>query len=168
MNSVAYITAEMLHYFDPIIAKQLRDCAKNVFEKRETFFVTEMFSCELKFFIEICKKRFAKKIGSRFRELDLFTKQRYRRQNPIKWGKINVLSAISTSPFAVRKDGKKREMAYYDFGIKGEHSFIRNVFFFYQGFLSRTFTIHRPAGEGGGYFFKSSLPLPSASQTLRH
>ena len=158
----------MLHYFDPIIAKQLRDCAKNVFEKREKFFVTEMFSCELKFFIEICKKRFAKKIGSRFRELDLFTKQRYRRQNPIKWGKINVLSAISTSPFAVRKNGKKREMAYYDFGIKGEHSFIRNVFFFYLGFLSRTFTIHRPAGEGGGYFFKSSLPLPSASQTLRH
>ena len=26
-------------------------------------------------------------------------------------------------------------------------------FFFYLGFLSRTFTIHRTAGEGGGYFF---------------
>ena len=40
-------------------------------------------------------------------------------------------------------------------------------FFFYLGFLSRTFTIHRTAGEGGGYFFKSSLPLPPASQTIR-
>ena len=41
-------------------------------------------------------------------------------------------------------------------------------FFFYLGFLSRTFTIHRTAGEGGGYFFNSSLPLRPASQTLRH
>ena len=40
--------------------------------------------------------------------------------------------------------------------------------FFYPGFLSWTFTIHRTAGEGGGYFFKSSLPLPRASQTLTH
>ena len=41
-------------------------------------------------------------------------------------------------------------------------------FFFYLGFLSRTFTIHGTAGKGGGYLFNSSLPLPLASQTLRH
>ena len=40
--------------------------------------------------------------------------------------------------------------------------------FFYLGFLSRTFTIHGTAGEGGGYLFNSSLPLPPASRTLRH
>ena len=39
-------------------------------------------------------------------------------------------------------------------------------FFFHLGFLSRTFTNHRTAREGGGYFFNSSLPLPPASQTL--
>ena len=41
-------------------------------------------------------------------------------------------------------------------------------FFFYLGFLSRIFTIHGTAGEGGGYLFNSSLPLPPASQALRH
>ena len=41
-------------------------------------------------------------------------------------------------------------------------------FLFYLGFLSRTFTNHRTAGEGGGHFFNSSLPLPPALQTLRH
>ena len=41
------------------------------------------------------------------------------------------------------------------------------VFFFYLDFLSRTFTIHRTAGEGASNLFKSSLPLPPASQTLR-
>ena len=43
----------------------------------------------------------------------------------------------------------------------------RFVFFVcLSGFLSRTFTIHRTAVEGGDYFFNSSLPLPPASQTL--
>ena len=40
------------------------------------------------------------------------------------------------------------------------------IFFFYLGYLSRTFTNHRT--EGGGYLFNSSLPLPPASQTIRH
>ena len=40
-------------------------------------------------------------------------------------------------------------------------------FFFYLGFLSWTFTIHRAAGEGGGYLFNSSLTVSPASQTLR-
>ena len=39
---------------------------------------------------------------------------------------------------------------------------------FYLDFLSRTFTNHRTAGEGGRHLFDSSLPLPPASQTLRH
>ena len=43
------------------------------------------------------------------------------------------------------------------------------VVVFYLGFLSRTtLMVHRTAGEGGGYSFKSSLPLPPTSQTLRH
>ena len=42
------------------------------------------------------------------------------------------------------------------------------IYFFYLGFLSRTFTIHETAGEGGGYLFNSSLPLPLASRALRH
>ena len=37
------------------------------------------------------------------------------------------------------------------------------VLFFYLGFLSRTFTNHRTAGEGGGHFFNSSLLLSPAS-----
>ena len=43
-------------------------------------------------------------------------------------------------------------------------------FFFFSiwVFLSRTFMIHKTAGERGGYLFNSSLPLPPASQTLRH
>ena len=45
---------------------------------------------------------------------------------------------------------------------------IYTYFFFNVGFLSRTFTNNRTAGEGEGYLINSSLPLPPASRTLRH
>ena len=45
---------------------------------------------------------------------------------------------------------------------------VKEQFFFCLGFLSRTFTNHRTAGEGAGHFINSSLPLSPASQTLRH
>ena len=38
----------------------------------------------------------------------------------------------------------------------------------FKGFFSRTLTNHMTAEEGGGHFFNSSLPIPPASQTLRH
>ena len=47
--------------------------------------------------------------------------------------------------------------------------FLFRLFFFsYLGSLSQTFTVHRTAREGGGYFLKSSILLPTTSQTLRH
>ena len=46
---------------------------------------------------------------------------------------------------------------------------LRKTVFFSNGFFSFTnIRIHRPAGEGGGYLFNSSLPLSPASKTLRH
>ena len=42
------------------------------------------------------------------------------------------------------------------------------LFFNFLGFLSRTFTIHRTAGEEGGYLFNFSRPLPPVSQALTH
>ena len=46
-------------------------------------------------------------------------------------------------------------------------NFVKNIFF-YRGFFSRPFMNHRTAGEAGVDFFNSSLPLPPASQALRH
>ena len=46
--------------------------------------------------------------------------------------------------------------------------FTQGVIFFCLGFLQRRFTIYWTAGEEGGNFFDSCLPLPLASQALRH
>ena len=48
------------------------------------------------------------------------------------------------------------------------HVHVFFLFSFCLGFLSWTFTIHRIAGEGGGYLFNSSIRLSPASRTLRH
>ena len=50
---------------------------------------------------------------------------------------------------------------------KNDKERLRDNFFFYLGFLLRTFTNHRTAGEGGRHFFNSSLAIPPTSQTLR-
>ena len=68
----------MLKFFDPVTAKQLRDCAKAVFDKKQKFLFIGMFSCELKFVINICKKWINEKFTRRYLEPDLFTKQRFK------------------------------------------------------------------------------------------
>ena len=45
---------------------------------------------------------------------------------------------------------------------------VNKAIFLYLGFLLQTFMNHRTEGEGGRHFFNSSLPLPPASQKLRH
>ena len=57
---------------------------------------------------------------------------------------------------------------YKDFVVTDKISIPKQLFFFYLDFLSQTFTNHRTAGEEAGRLFNSSLPLPLASQTLRH
>ena len=74
LNSVSYLLDKMLHCFNPITVRQLRDCAQAVYEKKEKFSLSEMFSCELKFVIDLLKKWFAEKYFRRYKELDFFSK----------------------------------------------------------------------------------------------
>ena len=53
--------------------------------------------------------------------------------------------------------------------VKVANSYKHLEFFFsIWVFLSRPFANHKTAGEGGEHFLDSSLPLPPASQALRH
>ena len=54
------------------------------------------------------------------------------------------------------------------FRVEMSEQTAENNFFFLSGFSFTTIMNHRTAGEEGGCFFNSSLPLPPASQTLKH
>ena len=53
-----------------------------------------MFSCELKFDTDKLKKWLQEKYFSRHKELDFFTKQQSKKENPIGWEKQNVQFVI--------------------------------------------------------------------------
>ena len=69
---------------------------------------------------------------------------------------LNKLGSALFSPFVIWQS------------VSLHSSSLVDAFFFCLGFLSGKFTKHGTAGEGGGDFFNSSLPLPPAPQTLRH
>ena len=69
---------------------------------------------------------------------------------------------------SVMKDSRRSSSTYTESLFL--HVVKHDLFFFLfsLAFLSQIFTIHRTAGEGGGYLLIFFQPLPSASQTLRH
>ena len=91
LNDVGYLSNEMLLYFEPKTARQLRDCAVAVHQKRKRFSLSEMFSWELKFVIDILKKWLGEKYFRRFKELNFFSKQRFKSINPISWDKTKYV-----------------------------------------------------------------------------
>ena len=50
-----------------------------------------MFSCELKFVIDLLEKWVAENFFKRYKDLDMLTKQKFKRQNPINWESTNCV-----------------------------------------------------------------------------
>ena len=83
LNDVSYLKDEVLPFVDPITTRQLRDCAAAVFTKKQKYYLSGMFSCEIKFVIDLLKKWLAEKFINRYKDLDMLTKQWFKRQNPV-------------------------------------------------------------------------------------
>ena len=128
LNSVSYLLDKMLPYFDLITVQQLRDCAQAVHEKREKFLLSEMFSCKLKFVMDLLKKSLAEKYYRRYKELDFFSKQKFKIKNPVDWEKTNCVICNFLLPMSASNFPCEKITTYLDFVIFVEHSFITNMF----------------------------------------
>ena len=87
----------------------------------------EMFDCELKFVIEICKKWMTEKFMRKKCHLDMRSKQEYKKKNPADFSStkcvicnFNIALATTNGPFF-------QDMTYSDFVVKKEHHFLRNI-----------------------------------------
>ena len=118
----------MLPYFDLITVQQLRDCAQAVYEKREKFSLSEMFSCELKFVIDLLKKWLTEKYFRRYEGLDFFPREKFKMKNPVDWEKANCVICNFQLPMSASNFPCEKIATYLDFVIFVEHSFIRNIF----------------------------------------
>ena len=75
LNDVSCLKDEMLPFANPITTRQLRDRVAAVFTKKQKYSLSEMFSCELKFVIDLLKKWLVENFFNRYKELDMLTKQ---------------------------------------------------------------------------------------------
>ena len=96
--------------------------------KKERFSISEMLSCELKFVIDILKEWLSEKYFRRVKELDFFTKQKFKRKNLIDWDKTNCVICGFCLPTAASNFPNQKMLTYLDFVIANEHAFIRNIF----------------------------------------
>ena len=83
LNDVSYLSDEMLPYIDPITTRQLRNCAAAVFNKKKKYSLIEMFSCKLKFVIDLLKSGLQKNILAGTRNLIYFQNKDLRGKNPL-------------------------------------------------------------------------------------
>ena len=74
---------EHVKCFDKVNFKQFKDSATNVLNKTKSTLLSETFSKELKFTIDVLVKWFNDIFKSRFNELDELKKQKFIRENPI-------------------------------------------------------------------------------------
>lgn len=128
----------MLPYFDSITARQLRDCAQAVYAKK----VCEMFTCELKFVIDFLKKWLTEKYFRRCRELDLFSKQKFKREKLIDWERTNDAICGYCLPTVASNFPSKIISTYLGFVIVKEHAFIKNIFDYDEPKLSKFIVKH--------------------------
>ena len=87
-----------------------------------------MFSCELKFILDIYEKWSDEKFTCRNMELDLFTKQRYRREYPLDWENGRCSICVFDLSLGRANGPESEEIMYLDFVVKKEDDFIRNIF----------------------------------------
>ena len=56
LADLSTVPVEMLEYIDHVTTTQLLGCIQNVATKKNHHRLMEMFSCKLKFLVDICKK----------------------------------------------------------------------------------------------------------------
>ena len=109
-------------------AKPLKDAGMKVYEKKSSFVLSEMFSIELKFTIDISLKWFYNIYKSRFIELDMITKQQYEIENKIHWSHTKCVMCDFKLSVGSRFGPENDKLTYFDFVVKEEHLFLRNVY----------------------------------------
>ena len=86
-----------------------------------------MFRCELKFVVDICKKWAYEKFMRKSLSLDLTAKTKFKNENKLCNDNPCVICGFDLGPAKVY-GAKPDKSSYYDFTVKKEHHFLRNIF----------------------------------------
>ena len=125
-----HFSEEHVKYFDKVSFKQLKDSITNVLNKVKSTSLSEMFSTELKFIIDVLVKWFNGVFKFRFNELDEVKKQKFSRENPIDCSNEKCVICDLKLSVSLNDGYEKTEKttAWYDFLVQKEHLFLRNIY----------------------------------------
>ena len=91
LADVSFLADDMLRHRDPVTTSQLLGCVQNVSSKKNEYSLVEMFCCELKFVVDICKKWVYGKFMKSNLSLDLVTKTRFKNENKLCFDNPSVI-----------------------------------------------------------------------------
>ena len=127
LAGVSYFTDDMLRHRDPITTLQLLGYLQNVASKKSEYSLIEMFCCELKFAVDICKKWVYEKCMRKNLSLELTTKTEFKKENLLCYDNPCVICGFELGTAKVY-GANSIKLSYYDFTVKKEHKFLRNIF----------------------------------------
>ena len=96
LADLSCVPSEILELRDNVTKSQLYNCIQNVAAKKTHHALIEMFWCELKLVVDICKQWIKTKFNSRF-ELSLGTKQKFKEQNPLNFDEACCICGFDLS-----------------------------------------------------------------------
>ena len=121
LPDLSCVPTEMLELRDNVTTSQLYNCIQNIAAKKTHLALMEMFCCELKLVVDICKKWINTTFSSRL-VLDFGFKKRFKEQNPLNFDDRCCICGFELS--VSKKYGPKTDkMSYHDFVIKKEYHF---------------------------------------------
>ena len=127
LADVSYLTNDMLRHRDPLATSQLLGCVQNVASKKSEYSFIEMFCCKLKFTVDIYKKWVYEKFTRIRLSLDLMSKQKFKKENPLCYDNPCIIWGFQLGTAKICGPNSNK-MTYYDFMVKKEHYFLRNIF----------------------------------------
>ena len=129
LSNISYLTREQIGFIDNYLVHMLKDCANEVSERRCKNSLDQMFSAESALVKTTLLKWFNAKFKRTFTEIKPITKLRFESENKIDWQKDKCV--ICKFPMRLEPTNSQMSnsvMAYGDFVIRFEHTFLRNIF----------------------------------------
>ena len=96
-------------------------------KKKSSFALSEMFSVELKFTIDGLLKSFSNICKSSFIELDILKNQKCEKTSSVNWSETKCIICSFKLSVGSSFGPNSEEMTIYDFVVKKEHLFLRNI-----------------------------------------
>ena len=128
--SLNHFSQKHIKYFDAVTFNQLKDAATNVLVHQKSTSLSELFSVELKFTIDILDKWFNNVFKSKLLGLNEIQKKIFVKENPLDWSKACCCICGFKLSTSTKESHEKTQnlTTWFDFTVQQGRLFLRNIY----------------------------------------